>query len=74
MRWLLSLVHTLANGYTLAIPTAAQVYVDGHLEVSDTGRSTVVDVTETFPLESMAWYSSSGHERKRVYRFKSVSV
>ncbi len=48
-------VHMLANGATsfasnsssAAIPTAAQLYIDGRLAVNDRSQSTVVDTTQT---------------------------
>ncbi len=40
-------VRILANGATTAIPTAAQLYIDGSLVLDDTTQSTVIDVTES---------------------------
>ncbi len=37
---------THSNGTSSAVPTAAQLYVDGSLIVNDTGGSIVVDVVQ----------------------------
>ncbi len=68
-------VHVLANGYTSAIPTAVQLYIDGTLVVNTLGNGSSIDTTENLGAGSHSVvFKIWGADGKSYMAERNISV